>query len=114
MIWDEWRGSFDGRPALWIKKLARVRGRVLQLHKFVRADDEGCFHTHPAWAIRVVLWGGYIEEMGDGRLRTWFPGRVGVVHPELEHRIASLINGHVSYSLWIRGRKCRKIEVRGC
>ncbi len=48
MNYDEWRGSFDGRPALFIKKLVRLFGCVVQIHKFIRADDPGCFHTHPA------------------------------------------------------------------
>lgn len=114
MKWDEWRGSFDGRPALLIKRFVTLFGCKVQLHKFVRADDVDCFHTHPAWAVRLVLWGGYVEQLGDGRHRMWWPGRVGVVRPELEHRIAGLRNGSFSYSLWFRGPKCREIQVRGC
>lgn len=114
LTYDEWRGSFDGRPALWIKKLIKAFGCTAQLHKFVRADDVGCFHTHPAWAIRIVLWGGYVEETGSGKWRPWYPGRVGIVRPEFEHRIGGLMNGRVSYSLWLRGPKIRHIEIRGC
>lgn len=114
IAWDEWRGSFDGRPALWIKKLLRFRGYVVQLHKFTRADDPGCFHTHPAWAVRIILWGGYVEERGDGRWRTWLPGMIGVVPPHLEHRIGGLRNGRSSWSLWLRGPKVATINVRGC
>lgn len=113
MKYDEWRGSFDGRPALLIKRLLSFGGCKIQLHKFVRADDEGSFHTHPAWAIRIVLWGGYAEERGDNTWRMWWPGRIGIVRPELEHRIAGLRNGRVSYSLWLRGPKCREIQLRG-
>lgn len=112
--WDEWRGSFDGRPALLIKKFVRVFGCVVQVHKFVRADDPDCFHTHPAWAIRIVLWGGYVEELSDGRWRTWWPGRIGIVPPHYEHRIGGLRNGKSSWSLWIRGPKIARINVRGC
>lgn len=114
MKWEEWRGSFDGRPSLWIKKLVRAFGCVVQLHKFVRADDPGCFHTHPATAVRVILWGGYIEELGDGRRRAWLPCMVGILRPELEHRIDTLLNGHTSYSLWLRGPKRAAINIRGC
>lgn len=114
MNYDEWRGSFDGRPVLFIKKFVKAFGCTIQLHKFVRADDQDCFHTHPAWAVRIVLWGGYVEEVGNGRWRTWWPGRIGVVRPELEHRIGGLLNGKVSYSLWLRGPKVRKIQIRGC
>lgn len=113
MRWDEWRGSLDGRPALWIRKLVRVFGCVVQVHKFVRADDAGCYHTHPAWAVRIVLWGGYVEETGDGRWRAWFPGRIGIVKPSYEHRIAGLMNGRSSWSLWLRGPKVAEIKMRG-
>lgn len=111
--YDEWRGSFDGRPALLIKRLAGAFGCKVQLHKFVRADDPECFHTHPAWAVRIVLWGGYVEERGNGTWRMWWPGRIGVVRPELEHRVAGLRNGRSSFSLWLRGPKCREIQLRG-
>ena len=112
--WDEWRGSIDGRPALWIKKLVRLAGCVIQLHKFVRADDPGCFHTHPAYALRIILRGGYVEELGGGRLVEWRPGMIGIVPPHLEHRIHALRNGRESWSLWVRGPKIKPIKVRGC
>lgn len=114
MTWDEWRGSNDGRPALLIKKLIRFRGCVVQLHKFIRADDPGCFHSHPAWAIRIVLRGGYVEELGNGRWRSWWPGRIGIVAPDYEHRIGGLLNGRESWSLWLRGPKVARVNVRGC
>lgn len=114
LTFDEWRGSFDGRPSLWIKKLWRPFGCVVQLHKFVRADDPGCFHTHPAYALRIILRGGYVEELGNGERRTWRPGRVGLVRPTLEHRIAELLNGRESWSLWLRGPKVAQVGVRGC
>lgn len=112
--WDEWRGSLDGRPALWIKKLIKAFGCVIQLHMFVRADDPECFHSRPAYAVRIILRGGYVEELGDGARRTWRPGMVGIVRPELEHRIDALRNGRDSWSLWIRGPKIRAIGIRGC
>lgn len=135
--WTEWRGDFDGNPTMWIMPLVRWRGRRLDLHKFVKPDMPGCYHTHPARAIRIPLWGGYVEEIlhsatrldtgssivslntgNDWRFwpvewKTWRPGMVGLVHPELAHRIESLRNGRVSYSLWIRGRKTHKTELRG-
>lgn len=111
---DEWRGSIDGRPALLIKKFVRLFGCVAQIHKFVRADDPGCFHTHPAYALRIILRGGYVEELGSGERKTWRPGMIGIVPPHLEHRIDSLLNGRESWSLWLRGPKVAKINVRGC
>lgn len=111
--WDEWRGSMDGRPTLWVRHLICGRGRHVDLHKMVAVDDSLCFHTHPALAFRLVLWGGYIEEMEDGERRTWFPGRFGLVRPSCSHRVAKLLNGRVSYSLWVRFRKTAKVELRG-
>jgi hypothetical protein len=118
-FWDEWRGSFDGRPAMFIKRLFSFAGRRVDLHKFVRADDLDCFHTHPATAIRIVLWGGYVEEIHapEGRVlhdyRTLRPGSVSIVRPELCHRIHDLLNGKVSYSLWLRGKRTAEVEIRG-
>ena len=113
MTWHEWRGSLDGRPTLWVRHLLCGRGRHVDLHKMVAADDPDCFHTHPAIAFRLVLWGGYMEEMEDGRRRKWFPGRFGIVTPDYSHRIAGLLNGRFSVSLWVRFRKTDKVKLRG-
>ena len=116
MNWDEWRGDLKGRVVMRIKHLASWRGFKLDLHKFVAADAPGCRHTHPAKALRIVVWGGYVEEVesGPGKLdlRTIRPGFIGFVRPELCHRIASL-RRKVSYSLWLRWPKTHEIELRG-
>lgn len=112
MHWDEWRGSMDGRPTLWVKRLFRWRDRRIDLHKITGLDDAGCFHSHPAWAIRVVLRGGYVEEMPDGTTRTWRPGMIGFVRPEFVHRVAGLLKTE-SYSLWLRGRIVSKTRLVG-
>jgi hypothetical protein len=113
MIWDEWRGAMDGRPTLWIRHLFCRRGIHIDLHKMVAKDDPECFHTHPALAIRLVLRGGYVEEIEGGRHRMWRPGMFGLVRPALSHRVAGLRNGRASYSLWIRFRKSAKVYLRG-
>lgn len=111
--WNEWRGDLEGRVVMRVKHLLRCRGRRVDLHKFIDADAPGCFHTHPAPAIRVILWGGYVEELEDGTCRTWKPGMVGAVRPDLSHRVARLLDARGSYSLWIRGRKSHEVELRG-
>lgn len=113
MDWDEWRGSLDGRPTIWLKRLLSWRGRRVDLHKMVGKDDAGCFHTHPAYAVRVVLWGGYVEETERAEYRTWFPGMIGLVRPTFAHRVAGLRNGRTSYSLWLRGKKRAPVCLRG-
>lgn len=111
--WDEWRGDFSGNVTMRIQSLVRVHGRKVDLHQIVAADAPGCYHTHPAHAIRFVLWNGYIEELEDGTTREWRPGMVGWVRPSLSHRIAALRRAKPSYSLWLRGRKSAQIELRG-
>lgn len=113
MKWDEWRGSQDGRPTMWIRCLVAWRGFRIDLHKFIAADERGCFHTHPAKAWRLILWGGYVEQLESGRYRIWRPWMAGFVRPELSHRIALLWNGRVSYSLWIRWPKSAEVQLRG-
>ena len=111
-FWDEWRGSLDDRPTMWIKRLLKWKGYRVDLHKFVKADDKECFHTHPARAVRIVLWGGYFEEMEDGRLKIWLPLMAGIVRPSLSHRVAGLVFKY-SYSLWIRWPVTTESELKG-
>lgn len=113
IAWDEWRGSMDGRPTLWVKRLIGWRPIKFDLHKMVAKDDPDCFHTHPAYAIRVILRGGYVEELEGGAHRVWLPGMIGLVKPTCSHRICGLRNGRVSYSLWIRFWKCAPVQLRG-
>lgn len=109
----DWRGSLDGRPTLWSRNLFDGFGWRVSLHRMVGADDIGCFHTHPAWALRIILAGGYVEQLEDGTERLWTRGQAGFVRPSLSHRISGLLNGEFSYSLWIRAPKSARIEQRG-
>lgn len=111
--YHEWRGSMDGRPTLYVKRLLSVFGCRIDLHKMVDMDDSGCFHTHPAYAIRIVLRGGYVEELENGTHKVWRPGMIGLVRPTYSHRIDRLRNGRFSFSLWIRFRKCAPVHLRG-
>lgn len=113
MRWDEWRGSLDGRPTLWVSHVLCGFGRHIDLHKMIGTDDPNCFHTHPAYAIRIILWGGYVEELEGGARKTWRPGMIGIVRPTCSHRIAKLRNGRASYSLWIRFQKRTRVSLRG-
>ena len=120
MKWDSWRGNPNGEryrvefedATMLIKKLFHIGDWKVKLHAMVGSDSEGCYHTHEAWSFRLVLWGGYIEEMEDGKLRTWFPLRFGLISPKLSHRVARPIFKK-SYSLWIRSPKKYEVELRG-
>lgn len=117
MNWDAWVGHPDGTIVMLIKNLLAFRGRRVQAHRMIAADLPGCYHTHPAFAIRIVLWHGYVEEVYDisnGRTHTkrWRPGMIGLVRPSLAHRIAELPSGP-NVSLWLRGRVRYPIMLMG-
>lgn len=110
--WDEWRGAYDGKVTMWVKRLVKFRGSRIDLHKMVSSDDFEAFHTHPAKAFRLVLWGGYIEQFENRRyhkmnMLTW-----GFIEPTDCHRISKLIRGP-SYSLWFRWPKTHKQWIVG-
>jgi hypothetical protein len=122
IAWDRWIGNLDGEPVYFQKRLASWTWKgvlwTLRLHKFVKADNPECFHTHPAHAYRLVLWGGYIEEVMvpglPGRsLVGWGPGRFGYVAPTFCHRIETFLFGRTSWSLWVHGPKVASIELHG-
>lgn len=95
----------DNLPLLYIKYIFAWRGRRIDLHKIIYPDPWECFHSHPAsWAIRIILWGGYTEELHDGTMKEWKPGMIGIVRHDCIHRINRLRSGRPSYSLWIRGK----------
>lgn len=104
-------------PVLAIKYLLRTRWLEVRLHKVIQPDEPEKFHSHPAYAVRVILSGGYQEALykpdRKGRLfRTWRPGHVGLVTPSYTHRLHKLLNGP-SYSLWLRGPRIRPVFLRG-
>lgn len=108
---DEWVGTVSGRPTMWTRDLLRCWGWRVSLHCLVSEDDRDCFHTHPATALRVILSGGYIEELEGGETRVWATGMAGIVRPELSHRISFLAVN--TYTLWVRAPKTAAIELRG-
>jgi len=117
MRWDRviWNKGNEGDPVFAIKTLFRLPGGWrIRIHKFVQPDLEGCFHSHPAHAWRLILWGGYVEQTPDGKFHSWKPGSFGHIAPEFEHRIHRLINYKASYSLWIRGPMIRDVKTKGC
>ena len=115
----------DGPVVMAVRNLVHLLGCRIDLHTMLGADKKDCHHTHPAWAIRIVLWNGYVEEVPPdvvtdvgaklwncGRYRTWKPGMVGIVRPEFAHRIDRLLKGR-SVSLWIRGPVVAKVKLVG-
>lgn len=128
-FWDEWRGSEDGeRTVMLIRQLIMIpvwrrAGKTMSvridLHKMVGIDGQDCYHTHPAWAIRAVAAGGYVEELferdkfGERRYAAWRPFRIGIIAPKFAHRVARVNNGRWSYSLWFRGPIIADVDLVG-
>ena len=88
--------------------LLKFRGWSVRFHKFVATDESG-YHSHPATAFRLVLKGGYVEELPNGTRRAWRPGMFGLVETGFYHRIAELPKGK-SYSLWIRAPHTEEVD----
>jgi len=116
MKWDEWRGIDSNNVVFFTKHIIKFSWFQISIHKIIRADENECFHTHPAHAIRIILWGGYVEEVmddvGSRWLKTWWPGMFGWVKPSLIHRF-NAINFKSSYSLWIRFKKVADVQLIG-
>lgn len=126
-FWDRWIGNDPvggvDSAVLWIKHIAhweRMGWRV-DLHKIVLADAPNCFHTHPAFAVRIILpWRGsrgYTEEVvdrmnGETYHQDWKPGNVGLIEPSFTHRVSNIPSGP-SYSLWLRARCTHDIYLGG-
>lgn len=89
-------------------KLLSLFGWSVRINRFTSPDVSG-YHSHPAKAFRLVLWGGYKEKQPNGFIKTWKPGMFGIVKPELTHQIFELLNGKSSYSLWIRAPHTHKV-----
>lgn len=81
---------------------------TLKLHHILRPDHDRCHHDHPWWFFTLVLWGGYVERVGEAdaehRAR---PGRVYFRPALFRHRIASLPRGH-AWTLVLTGRPRRR------
>lgn len=104
----------DGLPLLHIKHLVHLFGRRIDLHKIEWPDPWECFHSHPArWSIRIIIWGGYVEERYDGTMKEWRTGMIGIVRHSDVHRINRLRFERPSYSLWLRGKVRYPTQLKG-
>ena len=83
----------------------------IKLHHILRNDHDRCEHDHPWNFIRIILWGGYVEEV-NGKKRTckpwrpWAPWRVYPVSGTFKHRVDTLVKGS-SWSLILCGPRIR-------
>lgn len=109
--WDSWQGSSDIHLVMLTKHLLKWGTRKIDLHKIIAPDLSGRFHSHPANAIRVILWGSYVEEIEGGELKTWKAGMIGFVPGPYSHRFHEVYGP--CYTLWIRGISQFKIRLVG-
>ena len=122
--WDKWCGQNKDDPALYVKHLLRIpywrragkwRSMRIDLHKICLEDALGTFHSHPAWAMRIILWGEYIEEIlpdiatGQDRHDYWGFLSFGIIAPAFSHGIRSV--RIPTYTLWIRGPVVADIKI---
>jgi hypothetical protein len=112
-FWTDWRGTQDFVPTMYEHHLLNRWGWRADLHKFVGPDEKDCYHTHPAPALRVILRGGYVEELENGERVAWLAGDFGIVRPSTSHRVAAVLFDRPCYTLWIRSRKVAKTELHG-
>lgn len=117
LSWTRWIGNFDNEPVMLIKTLTSRLGCHVDVHKFLKGDRWGCFHTHPAYALRICFSGGYIEEVylsTHARFyRVIMPGHIELIRPRYCHRVVECLNGVGSWSLWLRGPVIAPIILRG-
>jgi hypothetical protein len=119
--WEYWVGSNPEHKVMGIKtfKIPLTRWE-LHVHKMIAADLPGCFHSHPARAMRLVIFGGYREELWDPHggyvsgVKDWWPWQFGWVEPDHVHRISMLFRPlKGSYSLWLRAPITHPVELHG-
>lgn len=117
--WDGWRGSGE-KAVLIYKHVMKWGDWQIDLHKIVDADEYQCYHSHPAWAYRIILWGWYdevvLEEDRPGTwtirgIKRWSMGMRGWVSPDYVHNIYKV--KAPTYTLWIRGPKTHEIKLIG-
>jgi hypothetical protein len=85
-------------------------GWGLYLHKFHRGDDDKALHSHPwAWALSLILVGGYDEDRRNNESllihRKWVsPGSLNLITQDDYHRV-DLRGGRTCWSLFLAGPK---------
>jgi len=79
MFWNKITVSGEGLIILKSKFLLKFGNYRIDLHKITSPDIPLNYHSHPADAFRIILWGSYVEELEDGSLHRWVPGMMGFI-----------------------------------
>lgn len=92
---------------LWLPAWIYARGFRLNLHRWMRSDDDRALHDHRGDSLSIILWGGYWEVTShrwERRIqRRWYgPGSFIRRKAEQPHRIVlDDLHGAV-WTLWLR------------
>lgn len=72
----------------WVKEkeTPTYDGTNIYLHCFLRSDYDRALHDHPRDSVSILLEGGYIEHMADGK-RTRLEGDIVTRSADTPHRI---------------------------
>lgn len=112
--WGKPIKDFNNKVIMNRYTIINVLGCHLDVHEFQQPDMVDCLHTHPSYALRFPIWGGYWEEIateyvrdtGEVKVREYIerkPFRLSIVPPAMAHRLANFRNGKTSsWSLWFR------------
>lgn len=112
-FWNEYVYGVDEKPTFFVHRWVDKKWLKVELHLFVGTDKANCFHTHPAWAIRIGLRGGYIEEVHKKGLAVFRALDIGIVRPDTCHRVHALLGNRYAVTLWIRGPKVARTQLVG-
>lgn len=74
------------------------------LHRFHRPDNDDALHNHPwKWAFSLVLVGGYMEALPNGKKRVRLPWSWRVLKANSYHSITTILDD--TWTLFIVGPK---------
>ena len=108
--WMQRRGSYatilrSGEPYLTRYFILNSKYFSLWLHQFHAPDDNG-LHNHPWPYFTFILWGGYVERIGDFTRHVRKPGWFTYRHADEYHRVEKLLgDGGISWQLFIAGKR---------
>lgn len=90
---------------LWIPKWVHNLGFRLNLHHWLRSDDDRALHDHRGDSLSLILSGGYYEVTShawEPMQRKWYgPGSIIFRRGEQPHRV-ELKPGATAWTLWFR------------
>lgn len=98
----------------WFLDTDREQRAGALLHKFMGADHPDKFHSHEGVAFRLILKGGYTEQLPDGTLVKWKAGDYGFVTPDFVHRVHSIDTMNIKpVTLWLKGPSTHPVKRIG-